>query len=67
MAEISDVLIVSFDNGAGDESALCVSRKLWKHTIVLKMELGEQADILYRLLTEQMTKAEIKAEGEVEE
>ena len=29
------------------------------------MELGEQADILYHLLTEQMTKAEIKAESEV--
>lgn len=30
---------------------------------MLKMELGEQADILYHLLTEQMAKAEIK-EGE---
>ena len=28
------------------------------------MELGEQADILYHLLTEQMAKAEIKAESE---
>lgn len=27
---------------------------------MLKAETGEQADILYRLLTEQMTKAEIK-------
>jgi hypothetical protein len=29
------------------------------------MELGEQADILYHLLTEQMTKAEIKPESEL--
>jgi hypothetical protein len=28
------------------------------------MELGEQAYILYRLLTEQMTKAAIRAESE---
>ena len=33
----------------------------------VKMELGEQADILYHLLTEQMTKAEIKAESESQE
>lgn len=28
---------------------------------MLKAETGEQADILYHILTEQMTKAEIKA------
>lgn len=32
--------------------------------VTLKMELGGQADILYHLLTEQMIKAEIKAESE---
>lgn len=65
MSDISDVLTVSFDSGLKDESALCVARKHGEKTILLKMELGEQADILYRLLTEQMTKAEIKAESEV--
>jgi hypothetical protein len=65
--DISDVLTVSFDSGLKDESALCVSRKYRGKTIMLKMELGEQADILYHLLTEQMTKAEIKAESEGEE
>jgi hypothetical protein len=35
----------------------------WK-TEILKMELGEQADILYYLLTEQTAKAEIKTEGD---
>lgn len=62
MKDVSDVLTVSFDSGLNDESALCVSRKYGEKIIVLKMELGEQADILYHLLTEQMTKAEIKAE-----
>ena len=56
----SDVLTVSFDSGAKDEPALCVTRKHGEKIIMLKMELGEQAEILYRLLTEQMTKAEIK-------
>lgn len=64
MEEVSDVLTVSFDSGLNDESALCVTRKYGGKIIVLKMELGEQADILYHLLTEQMAKAEIKVEGE---
>ena len=63
MRDISDVLTVSFDSGFNDESALCVTRKHGEKIIMLKMELGEQADILYRLLTEQMTKAEIKVES----
>ena len=64
MRDTSDVLIVSFDSGLKDEAALCVSRKCGEKIVVLKMEIGEQADILYHLLTEQMTKAEIKAESE---
>ena len=65
MRDTSDILTVSFVSGLKDESALCVTRKLGEQIIVLKMELGEQANILYHLLTEQMAKAEIKAEGEV--
>ena len=65
MGDISDVLTVTFDNGLEDEPALCVSRRYGEKIRVLKMELGEQADILYHLLTEQMTKAEIKSESEV--
>ena len=64
MRYMSDILTVSFDNGLKDESALCVTRKYGEKIIMLKMELGEQADILYRLLTDQMTKAEIKSESE---
>ena len=62
MKNTSDILTVSFDGGLKDESALCVTRKCGGKIIVLKMELGEQADILYHLLTEQTTKAEIKGE-----
>lgn len=62
MKNTSDILTVSFDSSLKDESAICVTRKCGGKIVVLKMELGEQADILYRLLTEQMTKAEIKAD-----
>jgi hypothetical protein len=61
MKGVSDVLTVSFDSGLKDESAmLCVARKYGEKIIMLKMEVGEQANILYHLLTEQTTKAEIK-------
>lgn len=67
MKDTFDVLTVMFDSELKDEAALCVSRKCGEKIIILKMELGEQADILYHLLTEQMTKAEIKAESEDKE
>ena len=60
----SDTLKVSFDNDLRDYPALCVARKCGEKTDILKMEVGDQAEILYRLLTEQMTKAEIKIESE---
>ena len=62
MKDISDILTVSFDNGLKDESALCVTRKQGGDYSILKMELGEQADILHYLLTNQIAKAEIKTE-----
>ena len=61
-----DRLIVGFDNAMNDEGGICVMRQDGENIKIVKMELGEQAEILYRLLTEQMTKAEIKAESEVE-
>lgn len=64
MRHTNDVLTVSFDSSLKDESGLCVIRKIGDQVTVLKMELGEQADILYHLLTEQMTKATIKVESE---
>ena len=67
MRDIFDVLTVSFVTGLKDKSVLCVVRQCGEKTIMLKTELGDQADILYHLLTEQMAKAEIKEESEVEE
>jgi len=64
MKDMYDVLIVSFDSRLKDGSGLCVARKNGETIVTLKMELGEQADILYHLLTEQTLKAEIKTEGE---
>ena len=64
MSDISDILTVSFDSGLKDEAALCVTRKCGGKIIMLKMELGEQAEILYHLLTDQMAKAKIKESEE---
>ena len=64
MKVVSDILTVTFDSSLDDEAGICVSRVVNGKVVVLKMELGEQADILYHLLTEQTTKAEIKVESE---
>jgi hypothetical protein len=64
MKGISDTLTVTFDSSLDDEAGICVSRAVNGKFVVLKMELGEQADILYHLLTEQTAKAEITAESE---
>ena len=61
---MEDRLIVGFDNAMNDESGICVMRRDGDNIKIVKMELGEQAKILYRLLTEQMTKAEIKGVSE---
>ena len=60
--KMNDLLFVSFEEGnSRDQSGICVSRRNSKGDIfVLKMELGEQADILHTLLTDQSAKAEIK-------
>lgn len=60
---MEDILTVCFVSKSKDKSALCVSRKNGEEISVLKVETEEQADILYRLLTEQTTKAEIKTES----
>lgn len=61
---MSDTLTVVFDRSLDDEAGICISRVVNGEVSVLKMELGEQADILYHVLTEQTAKAEIKAESE---
>lgn len=56
-----DLLYVSFDKDEKkNECGICIGRqnKDGSHTI-LKMELDEQAEILYKLPTEQFTKGAI--------
>ena len=63
---VPDTLTVVFDSSLDNKAGICTSRVVnGKVVSILKAELGEQADILYHLLTEQMTKAEIKVESEV--
>jgi len=66
---MEDLLIVSFTkNDRNNEAGLCIARKDPNgDTTVLKIALDEQARILYRLLTDQSSKAEIMAESEDEE
>lgn len=59
-----DTLVVTFDNSDKDYSGLCVMRHRDKNSKIVKMEIGTQAEVIYRILTEQMTKAEINAESE---
>lgn len=58
---MTDFLIVSFDkNEKTNEVGICVARqteeKNGMHTSVLKMELDEQAELLYKALTDQSFK-----------
>lgn len=62
MNSVFDTLTVTFNKYSDDEAGMCVSRVVNGKIVVLKMELGEQADILYHLLTEQMTKGEVKSQ-----
>ena len=54
-----DKLRAVFDRRPDEESIICVAREANGEVVVIKMERGEQADILYRLLTEQNVKAKI--------
>ena len=58
---MEDLLYVSFEkNEKNGETGLCVGRtnKDGSHTI-LKMELDEQAEILYKVLTGQSVKIKV--------
>lgn len=62
---MTDYLNITFDKANnGDETGLCVMRKTRSGKIqVMKMELGEQAELLYKALTDQSFKiAELKGE-----
>lgn len=60
---MKDLLIVSFDNNdRNNEANLFVTRKHPNgDATVLNMKVDEQARILYKLLTDQSTFAEIKS------
>lgn len=63
---MEDLLYVSFDkNEKNGETGLCVGRVNddGSHSI-LKMELDEQAEILYKILTDQSIKAQIRSDKE---
>lgn len=54
---MEDYLQVVFDRSENDEPGLCVTRKDADGNFhIVKMELGEQAEMLYRLLTNQDVK-----------
>ena len=54
---MTDFLIVSFDkNEKTNEVGICVARQTKTKTNVLKMELDEQAELLYKALTDQSFK-----------
>ena len=59
MKNTSDALRVTFDASHTDESVIYVARAVNGKIDVLKMELGEQAELLYHLLTEKTAKVEI--------
>lgn len=67
MKNTSDVLTVTFDSSLDDKAGICVSKVVNGKIVILKAEIGKQANILYQLLTEQMTKAEIKVESKDKE
>lgn len=54
---MTDFLLVSFDKDKKrNEVGICVVRQTKTKTNVLKMELDEQAELLYRALTDQSFK-----------
>ena len=66
MNKKSDVLTVTYDySDMKDVPALCVARHTGDTIEILKIALGDQADILYRLLTEQGINADIKPDKEI--
>ena len=66
MSKKPDVLTVTYDySDMKDVSALCVARHTGDTIKILKIVLGDQADTLYRLLTEQTLNAAIEPSKEI--
>ena len=59
------ILTVSFDISDDDESGMCVMEEVNKNAYkykCLKIETGEQADLLYKALTDQSFKIQERKE-----
>lgn len=68
MNKKSDVLTVTYDySDMKDVPVLCVARHTGDTIKILKIVQGDQADILYRLLTRQTLNADIKLDEETTE
>lgn len=66
MSKKSDVLTITYDySDMKDVSALCVGRHTGDTIEILKIVLGDQADTLYRILTEQTLNAAIGPSKEI--
>lgn len=66
MNKLSDVLTITYDySDMKDVPALCVGRHTGDTIEILKIVLGDQADTLYRILTEQTLNADIKLDKEI--
>lgn len=63
MYDIVDEFTIDFQRLDNGELGVCV-RKKEDMFAVLKIEIGEQAEILHRLLTDQTTKGMLKEEGD---
>lgn len=59
-----DTLTVTFDNSDRDYPGICVMCHRGENIKILKMEVGTQAEVIYQILTEQMTKAYIMPEDD---
>lgn len=66
MNKLSDVLTVTYDySDMKDVPVLCIGRHNGDTIEILKIVQGDQADTLYRLLTEQILNADIKPGKEI--
>lgn len=66
MSKKSDVLTITYDHSdMKDVPVLCVGRHTGDTVEILKIVQGDQADILYRILAEQMVKAAIEPGKEI--
>lgn len=52
----NDVLHIAYEPKCIDEAGICITRIKDGDITILKMELGEQAELIHKLLTDQSVK-----------